>query len=163
MQLSSTPGLRALILWSLMLPACTSPVPTAMDFTVPSAAIPPEQVVEIQLKALQGNDEHDHGIAQVYLFASPSNLALTGPFPKFASMIHASYDHLLGHRRAVQLKPMTFEDQTSIFVEVTGKLGRVETYVWILQRQPSGPYAGCWLTSSVHVASAPDAVETIEL
>ena len=132
-------------------------------FATPSPDLPPEKVVEIQLRALQGNDEHDHGIAQIYLFASPSNLAITGPFTRFASMIHDSYGHLLSHRRAVQLEPMTFEGQSTVFVEVTGKLGKVVTYVWILDRQQSGPYAGCWLTSAVHVATAPDAIETFEL
>ena len=157
-----TATLGAAALAVLLIVGCSRSQPT-YGFATPSPTLPPEKVVEIQLKALQENDEHDHGIAQVYLFASPTNLAITGPFQRFAAMIRSSYDHLLEHRRAVQLDPMTFEEQSSVFVEVTGKFGKVVTYVWILDRQQSGPYEGCWLTSAVHVTTAPDAVETIEL
>ena len=53
----------------------------AADLVVPDPAIAPEEVVAIQMKALQFNDNPvpDFGIAQTWNFAHPRNRAVTGP------------------------------------------------------------------------------------
>ncbi|MEC7485917.1 MAG: hypothetical protein VX570_04550, partial [Pseudomonadota bacterium] len=61
----------------------------AADLVVPDPSIAPEEVVAIQMKALQFNDNPspDFGIAQTWNFAHPRNRAMTGPLPRFANML----------------------------------------------------------------------------
>ena len=53
----------------------------AAELVVPDPSIAPEEVVAIQMKALQFNDNPtpDFGIEQTWNFAHPRNRAMTGP------------------------------------------------------------------------------------
>ena len=66
----------------------------------PNPKYSPREVVEIQLRALQQNDDPvpGAGIAQTWAFAHPNNRAITGPLAQFQQMIEsANYRFLLGH------------------------------------------------------------------
>ena len=72
----------------------------AADLVVPDPSIAPEEVVAIQMKALQFNDNPspDFGIAQTWNFAHPRNRAMTGPLPRFAGMLKGpAYGQMLNH------------------------------------------------------------------
>ena len=72
----------------------------AADLVVPDPSIAPEEVVAIQMKALQFNDNpvSDFGIAQTWSFAHPRNRAATGPLQRFAGMLKgAGYGMMLNH------------------------------------------------------------------
>ena len=59
----------------------------ADNLVKPSPDIDPINVVEVQLFALQSNDENDFGIRQTWEFAHPRNKMATGPLPRL-SLIH---------------------------------------------------------------------------
>ena len=73
------------------------------DLIKPNKDISPKQVVEIQLKGLMNNDKDftDSGIEQTWNFAHPTNKQVTGPLPRFKTMLKGksysmtvSYTHL---------------------------------------------------------------------
>ena len=71
----------------------------AADLVVPDPSIAPEEVVAIQMKALQFNDNPspDFGIAQTWNFAHRAT-AMTGPLPRFANMLKGpAYGLMLNH------------------------------------------------------------------
>ena len=66
----------------------------------PDPALSPEEVVQIQLQALQVNNipTPNAGIRQAWILAHPDNRRVTGPLPRFERMINgAAYRPLLGH------------------------------------------------------------------
>ena len=81
---------------------CMMSISARADLVTPDPSIAPAEVVAIQLKALQFNDnpEPDFGIAQTWAFAHPRNRSATGPLPRFASMIKSPpYAKMLNHSR----------------------------------------------------------------
>lgn len=127
--------------------------PVAADGVVgPDPGLSPRQVVEIQLDALQRNDEPgpDAGIARVWQFAHPANRAMTGPLSRFTAMIHSPpYRPLIDHR-AHRVEPIRVEPEVAMFeVTVTAASGRVVAYLWQLQRLAAGARAGSWMTITV--------------
>ena len=75
-----------------------SKISYADNLVKPSPDINPIDVVEVQLFALQSNDETDFGIRQTWEFAHPRNKMATGPLPRFTSMIKTpAYSILLNN------------------------------------------------------------------
>jgi len=101
----------------------------------PSPDMTPERVVIIQLQALQSNDEPeaDSGIRQVWEFAHPNNRVVTGPLPRFASMIRsAGYAVLLNHV-SHKVTQVSVDGDTAFFaVELIGQDGRGYGFRWML-------------------------------
>ncbi|MEL0117133.1 MAG: hypothetical protein VW739_05415, partial [Pelagibacteraceae bacterium] len=67
----------------------------------PDQNLEPLDVITIQLKALQNNDQPktDSGIKQTWLFAHPKNKLATGPYPRFRIMLYdPHYQILLNHK-----------------------------------------------------------------
>lgn len=118
----------------------------------PDPDLTPQQVVRLQLEALQRNDEPhaDAGIATAFGFASPANRRVTGPVARFAAMLkNPLYRPMLGHSSAqfgpVQVKGEIARAQVVLF----GGDGRMVAYDFTLSRDPS---THCWLTDSVMLA-----------
>ena len=121
----------------------------------PSPGYSPGEVVRILVEALRENDADDRGIAVVFRFASPENRSVTGPLSRFAAMIRSPlYEPMLNHVSA-------FYDE----MEVAGEFARQQVafatpggwaviYSFLLRRQPSGEYAGCWMTERVTIVNA---------
>ena len=125
-----------------------SSVSVAAQRPQPAPDIAPKRVVEIQLTALQNNDEPtpNAGIEQAWLFAHPMNKRVTGPLDRFISMIKAPpYQMLVGHEsHSVQRIAVT--DDTAMFtVKVTPASGDPVSYQWKLKKTGSGS----WMTISV--------------
>jgi hypothetical protein len=117
----------------------------------PSPTLTPQQVVQVQLKALQHVDSpvQDAGFATVYRFTSPENREQTGPLPQFSRMIRAGFGELLNHRKA-ELSPLLQQgEQVLVPVAVTSINGQRFHYVFVLRRQVEGNYKGCWMTDGV--------------
>ncbi|MDA7598407.1 hypothetical protein N8835_00090 [Alphaproteobacteria bacterium] len=137
----------------------------ASDLVMPDPSIAPGEVVAIQLKALQFNDNpiNDFGIAQTWSFAHPNNRAMTGPLPRFAAMIKSpGYASLIDHNRhtisqeKTALAPGSDDPNIEIFnVFMEGKTGQTFLLQWVVERVTEGEYSDCWMTVSV---SAPVAV-----
>ncbi|MFL5578391.1 MAG: DUF4864 domain-containing protein [Gemmatimonadaceae bacterium] len=118
----------------------------------PSPTLTPEQVVTIQLDALQHNDTPtpDFGIETTFRFASPANRVATGPLERFADVVKNSvYRPMINHRR-VERGPMHVDgDQARQRVTVVTANGTRVAYMFILSRQRGGEYDRCWMTDGV--------------
>ena len=126
-------------------------VPAAAQTAGPDASLTPEQVVRIQVEALQHNDDPapDAGIAVTFRFASPGNRAATGPFTRFAEMIRVGYPDLLGFTEARYGPIQVVGGQAVQAVTFVQPGGREATYLFGLSRQNRGACAGCWMTDAV--------------
>ncbi len=118
----------------------------------PDPALTPEEVVSIQLGALQNNDdpEPDAGIAQTFALAHPSNQAVTGPLERFGKMIRLpAYAPLIGHRTHT-IERLTADDQrVRMRVVIELQNGKTLQYLWEVRRVLDGPNSGAWLTTVV--------------
>jgi hypothetical protein len=122
------------------------------DLPQPDPTLGPEQVIQIQLKALKRNDEPepDSGIATVFAFASPPNRAMTGPLERFTQMLHNPLYAPMLHYRAEQVGSLELAgDAVQQSVMLLGADGQTAVYLFSLSRQEDGPYAGCWMTDGV--------------
>jgi len=118
----------------------------------PGPELSPRQVVEIQLTALQHNDEPgpNAGIARVWQFAHPDNRETTGPLSRFSAMIQSPpYRFLIDHRAHAVAEMRVGERKAAFEVTVTAGTGKVVAYLWRLEKLVDGPMAGTWLTTGV--------------
>ena len=62
---------------------------THLPQTEPDPSLSPQDVVSIQIEALQNNDTpyEDRGIEITFNFASPTNKRVTGPLERFKVMV----------------------------------------------------------------------------
>jgi hypothetical protein len=124
----------------------------------PSAILTPEQVVQIQLKALRLNDSQDRGIEVAFRFASPNNKLQTGPLPRFISMIHQGpYSLMLAYDNVAYDPVEIVDDVARQRVTLIGS-GLVVAYEFYLSRQTKGDCLGCWLTEAV-IAKPPSGLQ----
>jgi hypothetical protein len=126
--------------------------------THPAPTLTPSDVIGIVLHALQHNDEptRDAGITTTFEFASPENRQETGPLERFALMIkNPAYRPMLGFRSATRGRMEIEGNHARQRVVVVGKDGSQVTFVFLLSKQPDGPYANCWMTDGVIRQRAP--------
>jgi hypothetical protein len=123
----------------------------------PSPALSPEQVVRIQLEALQHNDETNKGIEAAFNFASPGNKRSTGPLTRFVKMLKAPpYNAMLNHK-SVEFDPIELSgDSATQRVKLIGADGQSTVYIFMLSRQTEAPYQDCWMTDGVVVEPTRD-------
>jgi len=77
----------------------------------PEPELKPNDVVKLQLLAMQQNDDSDFGIEVTFRFASPSNKIQTGPLKRFIRLVrNPSYRPLLNHINATFLELNIQED-----------------------------------------------------
>lgn len=128
----------------------------AADLVVPDPSIAAVEVVAIQLKALQFNDNptQNFGILQTWNFAHPRNREMTGPLPRFAAMLTGRpYGTLLNHN-SHQISPTLDEPTVKQFdVLMETKLGQVLLFQWTVEKVTSGEFADCWMTVGVSAPS----------
>lgn len=128
----------------------------ANDLVVPDPSIAAVEVVAIQLKALQFNDNptKNFGILQTWNFAHPRNRAMTGPLPRFAQMLTGRpYGTLLNHN-SHQISPTLDEANIKQFdVLMETKLGQVLLFQWTVEKVEDGEFADCWMTVGVSAPS----------
>ena len=117
----------------------------------PSPDIDPIDVVEVQLFALQSNDESDFGIRQTWEFAHPRNKMATGPLPRFTSMIKTPAYSILLNNLKFETKEIFNDGKTAgIAVRIEAKDNKAYTYMWTLEKIiEEGPLNGNWMTSGV--------------
>ena len=116
----------------------------------PDPKLEPNDVVRLQLLAMQQNDESDIGIEVTFRFASPANKKLTGPLNRFIRLVrNPSYRPLLNHINATFLD-LTIEENFAVQdVIITSSSGKRIGYRFRLSIQKDRLYQGCWMTDSV--------------
>ena len=124
----------------------------AADLVVPDPSIAPEEVVAIQLKALQFNDnpEPDFGIAPTWNFAHPRNRAMTGPLPRFAGMLKGpAYGPMLNHASHRIVPVPRAGDRVNFDVFMETSRGNVLYFNWAVELVKGGEFDNCWMTVAV--------------
>ncbi|QHT65648.1 DUF4864 domain-containing protein [Rhodocytophaga rosea] len=122
----------------------------SIDQPMPSPDILPQQVVAIQLKALQDNDETNTGISITFNFAAPDNKAYTGPLDKFIQLVkNPVYAPLLNFKKCEVNKIHIEGDEAQQIVIITDQTGKKSAFLFSLSKQQNGPYQNCWMTDSV--------------
>ena len=120
--------------------------------TEPDPSLSPQDVVSIQIEALQQNDRpyEGRGIEITFNFASPANKRVTGPLERFNMMVHnPTYGPMIDHRSAKYENLMVEGDIARIDVILTSKEGEYLGYRFILSRQHGNQYDGSWMTDAV--------------
>ena len=116
----------------------------------PEPELKPNDVVKLQLLAMQQNDESDIGIEVTFRFASPANKKQTGPLQRFIRLVrNPSYRPLLNHTNATFLELTVEEDFAVQEVVITSSNGERIGYRFRLSIQKGPVYPGCWMTDSV--------------
>ena len=116
----------------------------------PEPELKPNDVVRLQLLAMQQNDESNFGIEVTFRFASPANKKQTGPLKRFIGLVrNPSYRPLLNHINATFLE-LTVEEVFAVQdVIITPYNGERIGYRFRLSIQKGPLYPGCWMTDSV--------------
>ena len=124
----------------------------AAELVVPDPSIAPEEVVAIQMKALQFNDNPspDFGIEQTWNFAHPRNRAMTGPLPRFAGMLKGpAYGQMLNHA-SHKIVPVPGDgDRVNFDVFMETDRGQVLYFNWAVELVKGGEFDNCWMTVAV--------------
>ena len=116
----------------------------------PEPELKPNDVVRLQLLAMQQNDDSDFGIEVTFRFASPANKKQTGPLKRFIRLVrNPSYRPLLNHINATFLELNIEEDFAVQDVIITTSNGKRIGYRFRLSIQKGPLYPGCWMTDSV--------------
>ena len=116
----------------------------------PEPELKPNDVVRLQLLAMQQNDDSDFGIEVTFRFASPANKKQTGPLKRFIRLVrNPSYRPLLNHINATFLELTVEEDFAVQDVIITTSNGKRIGYRFRLSIQKGPLYPGCWMTDSV--------------
>ena len=116
----------------------------------PDPKLKPNDVVRLQLLAMQQNDDSDFGIEVTFRFASPSNKIQTGPLKRFIRLVrNPSYRPLLNHINATFLELNIEEDFAVQDVIITTSNGERIGYRFRLSIQKGPLFPGCWMTDSV--------------
>ena len=157
-------GLLLAIFWlSFVLSGCTlnafkqSGEAEVEALPTPSPEFSPDEVVHLQLEALQHNDKTNRGIETAFNFASPDNRKVTGPLTRFVKMVKSPpYNAMLNHR-SVEYDPVEISGNTARQrVKLIGADGRTVIYIFKLSKQSAAPYKNCWMTDAVMAEPVPE-------
>ncbi len=125
---------------------------THLPQTEPDPSLSPQEVVSIQIEALQHNDMpyEDRGIEVTFNFASPTNKRMTGPLDRFNVMVrNPVYGPMIDHRSAEYQNVKIEGDVAQVDVILESKDGKHLGYRFMLSRQRGNQYEGSWMTSAV--------------
>ena len=132
---------------------CLFLTPLKAELLKPNPSIRPEEVISIQLLALQNNSVpfNNAGIIQTWEFAHPSNRQYTGPLEKFILMMYSpSYIIMLEHQFHKIISVSQEDDIAFFFIELTDKPGNKFGFQWTLQKIiVNGDFKNCWMTIGV--------------
>ena len=119
----------------------------------PSPLLKPEQVIAIQLKALNNNDNpyKNFGIEQTWEFAHPDNRKFTGPLENFTRMMFSSsYKNMINHNKHKINLIQTSNKIAFFFIEIIDQNGAKLGFNWVVEKVLlKGDFYNCWMTTSV--------------
>ena len=120
--------------------------------TSPHPSLKPLDVVRIVMTALQRNDVggRNSGIAITYNFASPANKQMTGPLPRFISLVRGPvYGEMINHKGASYKKVILKDRNAQVDVIIRTVSGKFKGFRFTLSRQRGNAHEGSWMTDSV--------------
>ena len=119
---------------------------------MPSPELTPGMVIIIQLDALQNNDlsPGNEGIGCAWNFASPANRTAIGPIERFIELVkNPLYRNLIGFETAELGQIVLQEDRAQQVVRLYHPKRKTFLYAFLLSKQETEPYRGCWMTDAV--------------
>ena len=126
---------------------------THLPQTEPDPSLSPQDVVSIQIEALQHNDTpyEDRGIEVTFNIASPTNKRVTGPLERFTVMVrNPTYGPMIDHRSAEYETVRVEGDVAQVDVILQSKDGQYLGYRFMLSRQRDNRYEESWMTDAVY-------------
>jgi hypothetical protein len=145
--------MKQLVRVTALLVVLATPVgATHLPQTEPDPSLSPQDVVSIQIEALQNNDipYEDRGIEVTFNFASPANKRMTGPLERFKAMVrNPVYGPMINHRSAKYENLLVEGEFARIDVVLNTKEGAYLGYRFILSRQHGNEHEGSWMTDAV--------------
>ena len=123
---------------------------SSWSYLRPSKALTPQEVVQIQLKALQQNDGSDSGVITVFNFSSPVSKISMGPIEHFRVLVRDPvYKPMLNFKSYKKGNMVITGKSAYQLVVLTTENNEKAAYLFMLARQTKGYYKGCWLTVGV--------------
>jgi hypothetical protein len=119
---------------------------------LPSPALSPDEVVRIQVAALQHYNEPtpNAGIWLAFQFASPANRQVTGPYGHFLQLIKSPANAPFLHAQSVRFHPpRQTASQAEEQVDLTDERGTTTEWRFLLSKQRGSSFANCWMTDGV--------------
>ncbi|MBB6611521.1 DUF4864 domain-containing protein [Pontibacter sp. Tf4] len=123
---------------------------SSWSYLRPSKGLSPQNVVQIQLKALQQNDGSDSGIITVFNFSSPVSKISMGSIDHFRLMVRDPvYKPMLNFKSYKKGNMVISGTSAYQLVVLTTPDNEQATYLFMLARQTRGYYKDCWMTVGV--------------
>jgi hypothetical protein len=146
MKLKFSAALLLVLLLPLATPAAAVDTSGQLE---PDPRYTPDQVVKIQLEALQRND-----IETTFEFASPANKVQTGPLERFTQMINGPLYRPMIDSRTIEYLTIDIDENLAVQrVRLFAETGEEIVYVFYLAKQEASPYEDCWMTEAVYIES----------
>ena len=122
----------------------------SINTSYPNPELKANEIVSLQLMAMQQNDVSNHGIEITYRFASPQNKVQTGPLSRFIMLVkNPAYRPLLNHLDATFLN-LKVEGNVAIQeVIITTSKGTRKGFRFLLSLQQGEQFKDCWMTDAV--------------
>ena len=122
----------------------------SLNTSYPNPELQANEIVSLQLMAMQQNDVSNHGIEITFRFASPQNKVQTGPLSNFITLVKSpSYHPLLNHIDATFLN-LKVEGNVAIQeVIITTSKGTRKGFRFLLSLQQGEQFKNCWMTDAV--------------
>jgi hypothetical protein len=122
----------------------------SINTSYPNPELKANEIVSLQLMAMQQNDVSNHGIEITFRFASPQNKVQTGPLSNFITLVKSpSYHPLLNHIDATFLN-LKVEGNVAIQeVIITTSKGTRKGFRFLLSLQQGEQFKNCWMTDAV--------------
>ena len=122
----------------------------SINTSYPNPELKANEIVSLQLMAMQQNDVSNHGIEITYRFASPQNKIQTGPLSRFIMLVkNPAYRPLLNHLDATFLN-LKVEGNVAIQeVIITTSKGTRKGFRFLLSLQQGEQFEDCWMTDAV--------------
>ena len=122
----------------------------SINTSYPNPELKANEIVSLQLMAMQQNDFSNHGIEITYRFASPQNKVQTGPLSRFIMLVkNPAYRPLLNHLDATFIN-LKVEGNVAIQeVIITTSKGTRKGFRFLLSLQQGEQFKDCWMTDAV--------------
>ena len=117
--------------------------------SLPSPDLSPEDVVKIQMEALQRAAHSPQAFADCYAFASLANRRVFGRLEQFKSMLERSYSSLIGHRSVLIGRARIEGDFAYVLVTGIDSENGGMSFEFLLSKQQQSPFQNCWMTDTV--------------
>lgn len=128
------------------------------EFDPPSTPSPErsaEDVVRAQIQALVGTAQEDgdeanlSGVRTLFAFASPMFRTSHGSVSSFADALSTPIHRPLFGAAAIERGPVDRTDERFVQTVLARSDSGDRTYEFVLERQSTGKYEGCWMTESI--------------